>query len=206
MKWVKTVLDGISRHAKPLLAGLAILTLVYAGGFLWFVSAIPEAENTNLTPADAIVVLTGGPERIDSGLTLLAEGNGKRLLISGVYPGVTRDALKDLVSVDNSLFDCCVDVDWRAESTIGNAAETAAWANKHGFNSLIVVTSAYHLPRSLRELAHTMPDITLRGHPVFHDGVHLNDWWHYQGTTRLLISEYSKFLLTLVRLGSIDEA
>jgi len=206
MKQVKAVLDSISRHARLLLACLALVALTYLGGFLWFVSEIPEINTTPPMSADAIVVLTGGPERIDSGMSLLAAGQGKRLLISGVFPGVTRDALKDLMSADSALFDCCVDVDWRAESTIGNAAETAAWAKENGFHSLIVVTSAYHLPRSLRELGHTMPDVTLIGHPVFHKEVHLNDWWLYQGTTRLLISEYSKFLLTLVRLGSVDEA
>ena len=203
---VKTVLGKVARHTKQILVGIATILLVYLIGFFWFLSEIPDSNIATSLSADAIVVLTGGPERIDSGVALLGAGTGKRLLISGVHPEVTRDALKELVGGDEALFDCCVDMDWRAESTIGNAAETASWVEKNNFTSLIVVTSAYHLPRSLRELAHTMPEAKLIGHPVFHDGVHLDDWWLFPGTTRLLISEYSKFLLTLVRLGSIDEA
>lgn len=203
---VKTVLDQVARHTKQILVGAVAITLVYLIGFFWYLSKIPDANIAAPLSADAIVVLTGGPERIDSGVALLGAGTGKRLLISGVHPEVTREALKDLVGGDAALFDCCVDMDWRAESTIGNAAETASWVEKNSFTSLIVVTSAYHLPRSLRELTHTMPDAELIGHPVFHDEVHLDNWWLYPGTTRLLISEYSKFLLTLVRLGTIDEA
>ena len=203
---VKTVLENVGRHIKPILVGIGAIMFAYVIGFFWYLNEIPDTNVSVPVSSDAIVVLTGGPERIDSGLTLLGAGTGKRLLISGVHPEVTRDALKELVGGDEALFDCCVDMDWRAESTIGNAAETASWVEKNNFTSLIVVTSAYHLPRSLRELAHTMPEAKLIGHPVFHDGVHLDDWWLFPGTTRLLISEYSKFLLTLVRLGSIDEA
>jgi len=136
---------------------------------------------------------------------LLTGGKGPRLLVSGVHPGVTKEELGDLLSADKALFDCCVDMDWRAEDTIGNAAETAAWVEANNFQSLLVVTSAYHLPRALRELGHTMPTTNLIGHPVFHDGVHLDEWWLYTGTTRLLVAEYSKFLLTLVRLGGLEE-
>lgn len=203
---IKSLLGGLHRHTRLVLTGTAIGVLGYGLGFIWFLNKIPDTVSSSRPQTDAIVVLTGGAERIETAIQLLASGNGKRLLISGVHPGVTRDALKDLVNADTALFDCCVDVGWRAESTIGNAAEAAAWTNTNGFTSLTVVTSAYHLPRALRELEHAMPDITLVGHPVFHDAVRLDEWWFYPGTTRLLISEYSKFLLTLVRLGSLEEA
>jgi len=188
------------------LTGLTALALGYAVGFLWFLSEIPQPNLAGPQPtADAIVVLTGGPERIDAAMDLLTSGRGARLLVSGVHPEVTKEELSDLLSPDKALFDCCVDMDWRAEDTIGNAAETASWVEANGFQSLLVVTSAYHLPRALRELGHTMPAVDLRGHPVFHDEVHLDDWWRYSGTSRLLIAEYSKFLLTLVRLGGLEE-
>ncbi len=203
---IRSLWNRFSWKTKGVLTSIAALAAAYVLGFFWFLSEIPEADAAPAAPADAIVVLTGGPERIDAAMSLLAEGKGKRLLVSGVYPGVTREALKELVSVDSRLFDCCVDVDWRAESTIGNAAETATWAEANGFQSLIVVTSAYHLPRALRELSHTLPNTTLTGHAVFHEGVHLDNWWLYSGTARLLVSEYSKFLLTLVRLGSLEDA
>lgn len=203
---LKSIWGKLPRRLRLALTGLTVLALGYAAGFLWFLNEIPTPSQADAHPtADAIVVLTGGPERIDAAMDLLASGRGARLLVSGVHPEVTKEELSDLLSPDKALFDCCVDMDWRAENTIGNAAETAAWVEANGFQSLLVVTSAYHLPRALRELSHTMPDIDLRGHPVFHDGVHLDEWWRYSGTSRLLIAEYSKFLLTLVRLGGLEE-
>jgi uncharacterized SAM-binding protein YcdF (DUF218 family) len=203
---VKSIWAKLPRRLRLVLTGLLVLAFVYSGGFLWFLSEIPRSVQTGpQPPSDAIVVLTGGPARIDAAMGLLTGGRGARLLVSGVHPGVTKEELSDLLSADKALFDCCVDMDWRAEDTIGNAAETAAWVEANNFQSLLVVTSAYHLPRALRELSHTMPTTTITGHPVFHDGVRLDEWWLYSGTTRLLVAEYSKFLLTLVRLGSLEE-
>ena len=203
---VKSIWAKLPRSLRLVLTSLLVLAFVYAGGFLWFLSEIPRSGQTSpQPPSDAIVVLTGGPARIDAAMGLLTGGKGTRLLVSGVHPGVTKEELSDLLSADKALFDCCVDMDWRAEDTIGNAAETAAWVEANNFQSLLVVTSAYHLPRALRELGHTMPTTNLIGHPVFHDGVHLDEWWLYTGTTRLLVAEYSKFLLTLVRLGGLEE-
>ncbi|WOF75438.1 YdcF family protein [Parvibaculaceae bacterium PLY_AMNH_Bact1] len=203
---LKSIWGNLPRRLRLALTGLTVLALGYMFGFLWFLSEIPKSNLAGPQPtADAIVVLTGGPERIDAAMDLLTSGRGARLLVSGVHPEVTKEELSDLLSPDKALFDCCVDMDWRAEDTIGNAAETASWVEANGFQSLLVVTSAYHLPRALRELSHTMPTVELRGHPVFHDEVHLDKWWRYSGTSRLLIAEYSKFLLTLVRLGGLEE-
>lgn len=203
---LKSIWGKLPRRLRLALSGLTIMALGYTIGFLWFLSEIPNPGQAGPRPtADAIVVLTGGPERIDAAMDLLTSGRGARLLVSGVHPEVTKEKLSDLLSPDKTLFDCCVDMDWRAENTIGNAAETASWVETNGFQSLLVVTSAYHLPRALRELSHAMPDVELQGHPVFHNEVHLNDWWRYSGTSRLLIAEYSKFLLTLVRLGGLEE-
>ena len=203
---LKSIWGKLPRRLRLGLTSLTVLALGYAVGFLWFLSEIPESDREGPQPtADAIVVLTGGSERIEAAMDLLTSGRGARLLVSGVHPEVTKEKLSDLLSPDKALFDCCVDIDWKAKDTIGNAAETASWAEANGFQSLLVVTSAYHMPRALRELSHAMPTIDLQGHPVFHDEVRLDDWWRYSGTSRLLIAEYSKFLLTLVRLGGLEE-
>jgi len=193
------------RFARQSLIVLLTIAVFYGAGFFWFMSEIP-LRNTTPQKADAIVVLTGGPERIDAAMTLLGAQKGDRLLVSGVHPRVKREELRDLIKGDRALFDCCVDLGKQAETTIGNATETASWAHSHNYKSLIVVTSAYHLPRSLRELSHTMPEAKLTGFAVFHNEVRLDDWWLYPGTARLLVSEYSKFLLTLVRLSQTETA
>src|SRR5581483_8022771 len=136
------------------LAGFALVT-----GFVDFAESVASAGPPADPHAQGIVVLTGGTARIDGALQLLAEGRASRLLISGVNPMVTKEALA--TTVDKSLrpvLDCCVDLDRRAQDTIGNAVETREWADRRGFSSLIVVTSDYHMPRSMAELAHAMPD------------------------------------------------
>src|SRR5947209_3861161 len=111
------------------LAGIALLV-----GFVDFAEDVAGAAPPADTRAEGIVVLTGGTARIDGALQLLAEGRASRLLISGVNPVVTRQALASTVS-DNlrGMLDCCVDLDHLAQDTIGNAAETREWADQRGF-------------------------------------------------------------------------
>lgn len=190
------------RRALQIIAGLVAAYLV---GFIVFVERI---DHTDLAPAnaatsaDAIVALTGGPERIEAAFQLLKQQKGQRLLISGVHPEVTKDTLNTLLGNAGGQLDCCVDLDREAENTIGNAAQAAAWARHHGYRSIIIVTSSYHLPRALLELRRAMPEAELIAHPVFQDTVHLQGWWVYPGTTRLLIAEYTKYLLALAHGAS----
>ncbi|WP_293328392.1 YdcF family protein [Parvibaculum sp.] len=193
--------DGPRRPVLSLVIGLAALALaLYAGGFFVFTALIDRTPAANNGKADGIVVLTGGPERIAEGYRLLVEGRAKRMLISGVNPEVKARELAALVGGDRGKFDCCIDIGWQAIDTIGNAAETANWVHKRGYRSIILVTSTYHLPRARLELRRAMPGVEIMPHPVFQDKLHLDGWWNYPGTTRLLVSEYTKYLLTLTHL------
>ena len=58
-------------------------------------------------------------------------------------------------------FTCCVDIDHSATNTIGNAIETRRWVKARGFQSLIVVTANFHMPRAMVELGHELPDVAL---------------------------------------------
>ena len=86
-----------------------------------------------------------------------------------------------------------------AVDTIGNARETAEWMARQGFTSLRLVTAGYHMPRSLLEFRHALPDATLIPHPVFPEHVKQEDWWAWPGTASLIVGEYSKFLLAWLR-------
>ena len=179
-------------------ASLAALALAaYVGGFFLFTAELDRTPPAEMTAADGIVALTGGPDRITAAYRLLEQGKGKRLLITGVHPDVGADSLKEIVPGSAAKFDCCVDVGHMAENTIGNADETAEWVRQKNYSSIILVTSTYHLPRAKLELQRAMPDVEIRPYPVFQDTLHLDGWWAYPGTTRLLISEYTKYLLTL---------
>jgi uncharacterized SAM-binding protein YcdF (DUF218 family) len=150
--------------------------------------------------AEGIVVLTGGAARINDAIELLAAERGHRLLITGVNPTTHTAELARLTPRYRKLFDCCIDLDRSAMNTIGNAVETRRWARARGFRSLLVVTSAYHMPRALAELAHELPEVTLIAFPVWTERQRVNPWWTDPATARLVISEYLKYVYAVARM------
>ena len=186
-------LKWMSRLTGGLIIALSI-------GFVVF--AAMASQPAGLPPeADGIVALTGGEARIDEAVRLLADHRAKRMLISGVNQHTTRSALERLTPEFAPLFDCCIDIGYWAQDTIGNADETQIWAQRRGFTRLIVVTSGYHMARSLAELSRVMPDIELIAHPVLAPGQRAGSWWRSPSATRLLMVEYLKLLPALARLG-----
>jgi uncharacterized SAM-binding protein YcdF (DUF218 family) len=192
---------GRARWPRTLLfLALGALLTGLVGGFFIFAASVVGAKPPPDPRADGIVVLTGGAARIDGALQLLAEGRGQRLLISGVNPAVTRKELASTLDDGvRKMLACCVDLDREAQDTAGNATETRQWAKRKGFTSLIVVTSDYHIVRSMVELAEAMPDMRLIAYPVSNPDLHLEDWWHRPDAFALLLREYGKFLLAETR-------
>ncbi|MEL6288676.1 MAG: YdcF family protein [Pseudomonadota bacterium] len=184
------------RWSFGLTAAAVVLFLL---GFIVFVTSIHRAPPITLARADGIVVLTGGTERIRRGLQLLQRDRARRLLISGVNRRTSRDAIAERTPGFQTLFRCCVDVGYRAQNTIGNARETRDWARNHSFDHLIVVTSSYHMPRSLAELHSAMPGMKLTPYPVIPASVRAEAWYANPGTAKLLFWEYTKFVAALGR-------
>jgi uncharacterized SAM-binding protein YcdF (DUF218 family) len=188
---------------------LAVLGVgLLAAGFAFFIWLLPNDQVALDRNADGIVVLTGGTSRVSDALELLSSGRGKKLLITGVNPGTTTTDIAREVANYNRLLACCVDLDYSALNTLGNAVQARRWALEHGFRSLIVVTSAYHMPRALAELSHQLPDATLIPFPVVSDRLRIEPWWSNGATTRLVLSEYFKYLAAKLRMrfDSLAEA
>ncbi len=182
-------------------AVVCLIGAALAAGFVAFARNAAEAAAPPDPRADGIVVLTGGSARIDNGLKLLAEGRGARLLISGVNPVVSEEALASAFGTEfDAALACCVDLGRTARDTIGNAEETRMWAERQRFASLLVVTNAYHMQRSMAELADAMPDIELLAVPIASPDLRLADWWKEPRTFGLLAREYGKYLASLARL------
>ena len=193
-------LGGVRLIFDACLFALVLLII----GFIVFANSVGREHSVPQRSADGIAVLTGGMSRIDEAMTLLAEGKAKRVLITGVNRTTTTEELKELASQGDQYFTCCVDIDKEARNTIDNATETSEWVALHHYGSIIVVTSNYHMPRALAELARVMPGVTLIPYSVVDNNVHLERWWTYPGTTRLLLSEYLKYLPALSRLGATN--
>lgn len=178
----------------------ALGAVVLAFGFVLFATTVMRDPASTTETADGIVVLTGGEARIQAGAALLREGRGKRLLISGVNRHTTRDDVKRISGLDAKTFTCCVDLGYEALDTVGNADEARTWAHGHGYRKVLLVTSSYHMPRSLAELALAMPDVAVIPHAVTPRNFPDTGWWLHVKTTRLLLSEYLKYLPAAARL------
>ena len=171
---------------------------LFGAGLVEFAARLPRG-NASPGPADAIVVLTGGENRVARAVELIAEGKGQRLLISGVNDHTSAAAIAEAIDQNQALFQCCIDIDRRARNTIGNATEIARWVRAHHYRSLIVVTGVYHMPRALNELKRALPGIVLIADPVLPPGLDLDAWWTDEHTTRVLMFEYAKYLVSEVR-------
>jgi uncharacterized SAM-binding protein YcdF (DUF218 family) len=182
------------------MAAVATGLILLAGGFVWFVSNIAGEEVTLDTRADGIVALTGAAARIPDAIELLATNRGKRLLITGVHRATSSKEIARLTPLYTKYFTCCIDLDRTALNTLGNALETRRWAREHNFNSLIVVTSNWHMPRAMAELEHQLPDVTLTPYPVISEKVKSEPWWSSVDTARFLFAEYLKYILAIARM------
>ena len=174
--------------------------ILLAGGFVWFVWNIASEEVSIEVKADGIVALTVAAARIPDAIELLATERGKRLLITGVHRATSSKEIARVTPLYSRYFTCCIDLDRSAVNTFGNALETKRWARAHNFNSIIVVTSNWHMPRAMAELAHQLPDVTLIAYPVISEKVKTEPWWSSVDTARFLFAEYLKYILALARM------
>lgn len=196
-------LHKVKRRSR-LLALFRVLSFMIIGvvalavaGFGFFASYVGSLSQPQSAQADAIIVLTGGEARLDAAWQLLEQGKGRRLLISGVNPATGRNQLRAAVGADPKLFNCCVDFDYKALDTMGNATESAAWLDRNHFRSAILVTNNYHMPRSLLELGRRT-DAELTPFPVVNKPLGNGRWLVERAALRVLLSEYAKFLATAI--------
>jgi uncharacterized SAM-binding protein YcdF (DUF218 family) len=138
---------------------LSLFILAWVLGFAWFALLMPMPAPPQKT--DAIVVLTGGPGRIDRALDRLEAGDAKRLLISGVDRNVKPHELALTYRRPRALFDCCVALGFEATDTRSNAAEVASWVARRNYKSIRLITTDWHMRRAQHELERLLPDQTI---------------------------------------------
>ncbi|MCF6322279.1 MAG: YdcF family protein [Rhizobiaceae bacterium] len=186
-----TIVNYSSRLLFLVLISVGIFLLA---GFLRFSMTVADYDNTGNHKADGIVVLTGGKSRIETGLDLLNEGRGKRMLISGVNPETSVNAIIARFSKNSNLFSCCIDLDRVAMDTIQNGREAAKWIKKQGFKSVLVVTSDYHMPRGLLEMSRAISDVSLIPFVAQNEQEPARSNLGNPGHLRNMVSEYFKFI------------
>ena len=181
---------------------ILLILIVWGVGLLAFASRVAHSTPAHEPDtAEGIVVLTGGSsQRIEAGMHLLRQGKAERMLISGVNRGATRADIQRVArAVAAPVYDCCVDLGFEAEDTVGNARETAEWVKARGYDDLIVVTADYHMPRALLELRSALPHTNLTPYPVATAELNAHRWWANQHDARRMVVEYTKYLIILGR-------
>lgn len=187
-------------HSFRWLGLLALATLaLWLGGLAYFVASSLWIRSDPSIPTDAIVVLTGGRLRLETGLQLFAAGSAKKLFVSGVNQRVDQGELLRTLGPLGQRAACCIVLGHEADNTFGNARETANWMQEEGYKSLRLVTSWYHMRRGLLEFGRAMPEIRIIAYPVFTRHADSERWWSWYGTLELIVTEYDKYLWAWVR-------
>lgn len=191
------------RQALRSLRGLAALgglgSVLWLGGMAWFVYSGLSSAGDFKAHTDAIVVLTGGRMRLETGVDLFGQGKAQKLFISGVNQRVDRAALMRVFEPVADRAQCCIVLGHDADDTFGNARETASWMHRQGFSSLRLVTSWYHMPRSLLEFRRAMPEMRIVASPVFARGDGEDRLAVWRDAAELTVAEYDKYLVVLLR-------
>lgn len=167
---------------------VGLVALAWALGFAVFMLALARPAPAGLR-TDAVVVPTGGAGRIPRGLAVLEAGQARRMLVSGVAPGLRK---RDLIATYGyaPVIACCVDLGREAVDTRSNAEETARWVREHGYRSVRLVTSDWHMARARMELGAALdPEVT-----IVRDGVPVEQ------RLGLLVNEYNKLILRRIAL------
>ena len=186
-----------------LLILLVVLGLAIAS-FQKFVLTLPNDETKLPAPIDGLVVATGGQLRIQKGVELLAGGKADRMLISGVGKGITKELLKENLAISNRqarFFDCCVEIEFAATDTNGNAQATFEWMQKHALDDILLVSANYHLPRAELIFKQYLPENSVYFQAVNPPDLKLSAWYSNWQTTRLLLKEYLKYIYVKSGLG-----
>lgn len=194
-------MSALGTWIKRLVQIAIAIAIAWVGGLVWFAETMPREASRSDAHTDAIVVLTGGADRIAEGARLLAQGRAKWLFISGVNPGVKKAELMRVIGVTEPALKENIVIGQFADTTRENAAETAAWMKSRNFRSLRLVTANYHMRRSLLEFRRLMPEAEIVPHPVFPSPVTPGPWWRDTRALSIVTGEYNKYLAAFAGLA-----
>ena len=171
---------------------LMIALPIWLIGFVAFLLYVFSFHFYTFPNTDAIVAWTGGEYRIHTAISLLEQQKGKQLLISGINPSVQPNAFLPKTSPE---IKDKISLGYQATTTKENAQETAEWLSKNPAKTILLVTSFYHMPRSLLEFKHILPHTPVYPYPIWpKDFTESVAWIHTRSAYHLFV-EYHKFLI-----------
>ena len=185
-----------------LLMSVISISLLWFGGFLVFSQYIKKTQDS-LLKTDAIVVLTGGKNRIAEALKLFNNDMAEILIISGVSDKVS---LKELQKENKTILTRNkgqIIIGREATNTNQNAIEVSDAIRRNNVKSIRLVTSYYHMPRSKAEILAHNPDVNIVIHPVYSQNVS-SKWWKKWNSFKLIASEFNKFIYVYIKYFTLN--
>ena len=181
----------------PAMAYSIIMIGLFLSLLQHFVLTLPRAPKT-IPNVDGIVVTTGGQARVEAGLQLLRQEIAPHLLLTGVGEGITKQMIAsslNLSEADKEVLACCVDLEFQALDTPGNAIATKSWAERHQIKTYLLVTSDYHMPRAMLEFTKQMPDHIIISYPITAPYLAQKAWYDDWQSLRLYSREFLKYMI-----------
>jgi uncharacterized SAM-binding protein YcdF (DUF218 family) len=185
---------------------ILIISYFFVGLFNFHDKILSLEVNKNIVNSN-IVILTGGSNRIKEGLKVVKDIDKRtkddfKILISGTGKGFTKASLKKILTSNFNLklVECCIELESRSKDTYSNASETYKWTKKNAINSIILITSNYHMPRAILEFKNRMPNLKIYTYPITPKNHDVKNWLNSSDTVSLIFFEYSKLLISNLRL------
>ena len=157
-----------------------------------------------------VVILTGGTNRIKEGFEVIYKLDKKsisnlKVLVSGTGKGFSKLSLQEKLNpgFDLRLIECCVELDSVSQNTYSNAIETSKWVSKNNIEEILLITSNYHIPRSILEFQNKMPNLKILYYPIIPKKHQINKWLKSFETFSLIFIEYCKYIIANVRIKTL---
>ncbi len=192
---------ALARGLRTAILAILAVAAAWLGGLVWFGASMPRQAGDRTLRTDAIIVLTGGAERLAEGGRLLTSGSAGWLFVSGVNIGVAKPAVLRIAGIKQPRLVGSVILGYRARNTRQNAQESAQWLKARGFTSIRLVTANYHMRRATLEFRRVLPRTRIVTHPVFPQPVNPGPWWQNMTALSIVSSEYNKYLAALLGGG-----
>ena len=195
----------LSKQGNHIIITLSLCLIamgLFVSALQFFVLTLPK--QTQKPPSvDGIVVATGGQARLEEGLALLANKTAPLLLLTGVGEGITKQMIAQslvLTGDQDKILSCCVTLEFQALDTPGNAIAAKNWSQTNDIQTLLLVTSDYHMPRAALEFTTAMPDRQIIAHPIIAPDLKGKSWYGDWQIARLYSREFLKYSFRRIQL------
>ena len=175
-----------------------------------FKERILTLQKDPINLSSKVVILTGGTNRIKEGFEVIYKLDKKSItnlnvLVSGTGKGFSKLSLQEKLNpgFDLRLIECCVELDSVSHNTYSNAIETSKWVSKNNIEEILLITSNYHIPRSILEFQNKMPNLKILYYPIIPKKHQINKWLKSFETFSLIFIEYCKYIIANVRIKTL---